>query len=108
MNKSRELLEVLAELKQCNEALVKISGWLSEVLVAGMNAEEKQEAEAPPQPPQLELSDVRAVLAKKSSAGHTAEVRELLAKHGVKKLSEIDPEEYPALLAEAEAIGHAG
>ena len=107
MNKSRELLEVLAELKQCNEALVKISGWLSEMLTA----EEKQEASVKVEfleTPQLELSDVRAVLAKKSSAGHTAEVRELLAKHGVKKLSEIDPEEYPALLAEAEAIGHAG
>ena len=107
MNKSRELLEVLAELKQCNEALIKISGWLSEMLTA----EEKQEASVKVEfleTPQLELSDVRAVLAKKSSAGHTAEVRELLAKHGVKKLSEIDPEEYPALLAEAEAIGHAG
>ena len=107
MNKSSELLEVLAELKQCNEALIKISGWLSEMLTA----EEKQEASVKVEfleTPQLELSDVRAVLAKKSSAGHTAEVRELLAKHGVKKLSEIDPEEYPALLAEAEAIGHAG
>ena len=108
MNKSRELLEVLAELKQCNEALVKISGWLSDVLVAGRNAEENQEAEVPPEPPQLELSDVRAVLAQNSSAGHTAEVRELLAKHGVKKLSEIDPADYPVLLKEAEAIGHAG
>ena len=104
MNKSRELLEVLAELKQCNEALIKVSGWLSEVLTA----EEKQETEVPPESPQLELSDVRAVLAKKSSAGHTAEVRELLGKHGVKKLSEIDPADYPALLKEAEAIGHAG
>ena len=108
MNKSSELLEVLAELKQCNEALIKVSGWLSEVLVAGRNAEENQEVEVPPEPPQLELSDVRAVLAKKSSAGHTAEVRELLGKHGVKKLSEIDPADYPALLKEAEAIGHAG
>ena len=108
MNKSRELLEVLAELKQCNEALVKISGWLSEMLTAEEKQEASVKAEVPPETPQLELSDVRAVLAKKSSAGHTAEVRELLAKHGVKKLSEIDPEEYPALLAEAEAIGHAG
>ena len=106
MSKSSELLDVLAELKQCNDALIKISGWLSEVLVSGMNVEEKQED--PSQQQKWELSDVRAVLAKKSSAGHTAEVRELLSKHGVKKLSEIDPEEYPALLAEAEAIGHAG
>ena len=41
MNKSSELLEVLAELKQCNEALIKISGWLSEMLTAEEKQEEK-------------------------------------------------------------------
>ena len=107
MNKSSELLDMLAELKQCNEALIKVSAWLSEVLVAGMNEEDNSQPEAAKVKP-LELSDVRAVLARKSSAGHTVEVRALLAKHGVKKLSEIDPADYPALLKEAEAIGHAG
>ncbi|HBT65522.1 MAG TPA: DNA ligase, partial [Ruminococcaceae bacterium] len=32
--------------------------------------------------------------------------RELLEKHGANKLSEIDPSEYPALLAEAEVLGN--
>ena len=44
------------------------------------------------------------VLAEKSRSGHTAEVRTLLQKHGADKLSEIDPAEYPALLAEVEAL----
>jgi len=52
----------------------------------------------------LTLGEVRAVLAEKSRAGHTEEVRGLLAKHGADKLSEIDPAEYPALLAEAEVL----
>lgn len=52
----------------------------------------------------LTLEEVRAVLAEKSRAGHTEEVRGLLAKHGADKLSEIDPAEYPALLAEAEVL----
>ncbi len=52
----------------------------------------------------LTLEEVRAVLAEKSRSGHTEEVRELLAKHGADKLSEIDPAEYPALLAEAEVL----
>ncbi len=52
----------------------------------------------------LALEEVRAVLAEKSRAGHTAEVRGLLAKHGADKLSEIDPAEYAALLAEAEVL----
>ena len=52
----------------------------------------------------LTLEEVRAVLAEKSRSGHTEEVRGLLAKHGVDKLSEIDPAEYAALLAEAEVL----
>lgn len=52
----------------------------------------------------LTLEEVRAVLAEKSRAGHTAEVRELLNRHGADKLSEIDPAEYAALLAEAEVL----
>ena len=60
----------------------------------------KQEPEEKP----LTLEEVRAVLAEKSRAGHTAEVKELLNKHGADKLSEIDPAEYPALLADAEVL----
>ena len=52
----------------------------------------------------LTLEQVRAVLAEKSRAGHTAEVKALLIKHGADKLSDIDPAEYPALLAEAEVL----
>ena len=52
----------------------------------------------------LTLEQVRAVLAEKSRAGHTSEVKALLIKHGADKLSDIDPAEYPALLAEAEVL----
>ncbi|MDR0695952.1 MAG: hypothetical protein LBF68_00195 [Christensenellaceae bacterium] len=48
------------------------------------------EAETPKQKP-ITLEAVRAVLAEKSRAGHTAEIRELLEAHGAAKLSEIDP-----------------
>ena len=67
----------------------------------------KKEAKAVKQEPEekpLTLEEVRAVLAEKSRSGHTEEVRELLAKHGTDKLSEIDPAEYPVLLAEAEVL----
>jgi len=60
----------------------------------------KQEPEEKP----LTLEEVRAVLAEKSRSGHTEEVRALLNKHGADKLSEIDPVEYAALLAEAEVL----
>ena len=67
----------------------------------------KKEAKPPVKQPEekpLALEEVRAVLAEKSRSGHTEEVRGLLAKHGADKLSEIDPAEYAALLAEAEVL----
>jgi len=50
------------------------------------------------------LEAVRAVLAEKSRTGHSAEVRSLLEKYGATKLSQIDPANYKALLADAEVI----
>lgn len=52
------------------------------------------------------VEDVRAVLAEKSRAGHTAEVRALLQKYGAAKLSEIDLANYEALMKDAEVIGN--
>ena len=52
----------------------------------------------------LKLEQVRAVLADKSRKGHTAEVKELLIKYGANKLSDIDPKNYKALLADAEVL----
>ena len=62
----------------------------------------KKEEKAEPKP--LTLERVRAALAEKSRAGHTSEVKALLIKHGADKLSDIDPAEYPALLADAEVL----
>lgn len=47
------------------------------------------------------IEEVRAVLSELSRAGKTAQVKELLKKHGSEKLSAVDPAEYPALLQEA-------
>ena len=60
---------------------------------------------AQPKPKPVTLAQVRAILAEKSRCGNTAQVRELLQKHGAAKLSEIDPTEFESLLSEAAAIG---
>lgn len=52
------------------------------------------------------LTEVRALLAEKSRAGYTSKVRELLGKYGAVKLSEIRPEDYAALAADAEVLGN--
>lgn len=109
MSKMSELSLTVTELKRCGEALIGISESLAN-LFSGIGevevvAQPKGEAPAPKGKP-ITLETVRAVLAEKSRAGHTAKVRELLEKHGANKLSEIDPSEYPALLAEAEVLGN--
>jgi hypothetical protein len=51
--------------------------------------------------------EVRAILAEKSRTGFRAEVKALLSAHGVKQLSDVKtPEEFAAIIAEAEVIGN--
>ena len=52
----------------------------------------------------ITLEDVRKVLTALSRDGHTAEVKALLTRHGVNRLSEVKAEEYETLLKEAEDI----
>lgn len=53
----------------------------------------------------VSLEDVRGILAQKSQAGHSAEVKELITKYGADKLSAIDPSKYEELIKDAEEIG---
>ncbi len=62
------------------------------------------EETAPHSEKQITLPEVRAVLAEKSRSGKTAQVKELLIKHGADKLSDIDPKKYKSLMAEAEVL----
>lgn len=52
----------------------------------------------------IRLEDVRKVLAELSRDGKTSKVRELLIKYGANKLSEINPENYVALLDDARKL----
>lgn len=108
MSKISDLTLAVADLKRCGEALICISESLNSLFIAGdTDSQDQSESVAPePEGKPVSLETVRAVLAEKSRAGHTAEIRALLEKHGAGKLSEIAPAEYPALLEEAEALGN--
>jgi len=56
----------------------------------------------PPKPPTFE--ELRGVLVDKASSGHREAVQALIQKYGAKKLSDLDPSQYAAILAEARAI----
>lgn len=66
--------------------------------------DEPLEEKTTPEVKYPDISEVRGLLAEKSRAGHTAEIQALLAKHGVKKLSEVPSAEYEALMEEARKL----
>ena len=47
---------------------------------------------------------VRALMAQKTQEGKSKEVKELLQKFGAAKLSAVNPEDYPALIQEAQVL----
>ena len=50
------------------------------------------------------LEGIRALMAQKTQEGKSKEVKELLQKFGAAKLSAVKPEDYPALMQEAQAL----
>lgn len=52
----------------------------------------------------VSVEDIRAVLAQKSQDGKSKEIKGLLGKYGVAKLSAVKQEDYPALLQEAKVL----
>ena len=92
MSKMSELSMVLQELKECGEKLVTISEELTEIFSASdEKTPEKKKASAKKKEPEANepepvkeytFTEVRTFLAEKSRAGHTAEVKKILAAHG--------------------------
>lgn len=101
-----EMLKVLSDLFHgFADTLLAMADPTAEFSVEQPKQTETEVAAQPPQEEKpLTLEDVRPILAEKSRAGHTAAIRELLKKHGASNLSGIDPAEYPALLADVEAL----
>ena len=66
-------------------------------------AQAQPEAEVQQEKPAT-LEDIRALMAQKSQDGKSKEVKELLQKYGAAKLSAVKPEDYPALMQEAQVL----
>jgi len=103
MGKVSELELAITDLHSAAATINEVANTLAEMFSAAA-ADEANDA-APSAEPALTLEQVRAVLADKSRMGFTAEIRDLLQKHGAPKLSGIDPARYKALLADVEVLG---
>ena len=107
MSKMAEMAQTIEELRSAAASINAAADWLYQQFSGDDDEAKVTEAPAKKKPKlELKLEDVRAVLAEKSRAGHTAEVRALLKKYGAAKLSEINPANYEALMKDAEVIGN--
>ncbi len=99
MDKEKLVLEAAERLLKLAEDLRSLADSVQAVcsLAADKPPEAKPEAGIP-------LEKVRGVLAEKSRDGHTAEVRDIIRKYGADRLSDIDPKDYAAVIAEAEVL----
>lgn len=104
MSKMNDMAMTIEELRNAATAINDAANWLAQQFGGASEIGKKTEAPAAPVKPALTLEAVRAVLANKSRAGHTAEIRELLKKYGASKLSLVDQKHYEALLREAEVL----
>ncbi|EJA5902348.1 TPA: rRNA biogenesis protein rrp5 [Clostridioides difficile] len=117
MNKVTELLDAVVGVITCVRNLADSLQVVADVLT-DIKAMEVNEAQPVAQIPEkaakpkkdkakvYTLEDVRGVLAEKSQNGLTSEVKDLIAKFGGSKLSDIDPSNYEAIIKEAEVLGN--
>lgn len=111
MSKMSELDLTVKELRNAAQAITAAADSLVALFTtsneqpASSKATVSKTDKVAPKTKPFTLQQVRMVLAEKSRSGHTADVRELLQRHNAAKLSEIDPAEYPVLLAEGAEIG---
>ena len=114
-------MDKMFELINAMNALTKAVGALTEKITSQcLNTfgtiydpaeDEPQAVEAPKEQPAPEektetvtFVQLRSRLSEISRAGHTQEVKELIAKYGADKLSDIAEADYAAVLAEAEGL----
>ena len=78
---------------------------------AQMSVTEKAQKQAQPESVAQEqqeqpatLEGIRALMVQKTQEGKSKEIKELLQKYGAAKLSAVKPEDYPALMQEAQVL----
>lgn len=117
MSKMSELDDAVKELRKCGETLLGVAEALRALFstpdepinpdefVEIYNPETDAEPIAPePKDEPVTFVQLRSRLSEISHSGKTAEVKELIAKYGASKLSDIAESDYAAVLAEAEGL----
>ena len=111
MSKMSELSQVLDELVACGEGLIRTANALRDIFSAEPEPETQPETKETPtatppaeQPKGYTFAEVRKAFSAKSHAGYTEKVNALITSYGADKLSAVKEEDYPALMADLEAL----
>lgn len=114
MSQIKLLLDVISDVRSLGDSLQayadaltasdKLEGF-EQIYPAAEEAQQPEPTNPEPPTKPVTLAEVRAVLANKSRAGFTEEVKQLVMKHGAEKLSGVPESEYAALMKEAESLG---
>jgi hypothetical protein len=104
MSKMSELSQALDELVACGEGLIRTANAIREIFSAEPEpaAQSEESREEPSQ--RYTFAEVRKAFSAKSHAGYTEQIRALITRYGADKLSAVKEEDYPALMADLEAI----
>ena len=113
MSKVKLLLDVISDVRSLADSLQAVADEMIENESSATAAthtqevvkEEKQTRKKVTTKKEYTLEDVRGVLAEKSQKGFTAEVKSLIEKYGGNKLSDINSENYAAIIKDAKVIG---
>lgn len=123
MTKIKDLATAVSSLRNAAWLLTDIADCLSQQTADSPAPETPAESQEPVQDtqtapveptvpseqiePELTLEDVRGVLSDIARSGNREGVKSLLEKYGASKLSAIDPNDYAALLKDAEVLKNA-
>lgn len=112
MSKVKLLLDVISDVRSLADSLQAVADAMVDNESTTMDAtpvqevtkEEKQPSKKATTKKAYTLEDVRGILAEKSQNGLTAEVKALIEKYGGSKLSDINSENYAAIIADVEVL----
>ena len=104
MSRIKLLLDVVSDMRSLADSIQAVCDAMGSDEPEAPKEEPQKKASKAEKAPEITLEKVRGVLADKSRNGHNAEVRAIIEKYGSDRLSNIDPKDYPAILAEAEVL----
>ena len=109
MSRIKLLLDVVNDMESLTESLRTLANAIASDEPLAESEEKlptRETKEVKPAAKTISVEDVRAVLTPISQSGKTAQVKELLIKHGAERLSDIDPSKYESLIAAAGVLAN--